>query len=124
MEIAISAPVLPAETDASARPSFTASTAFHIDVPLPRRSAWLGYLADSSYWVYLVHMPMTIGFGALLFGLEWPAGAKIGLNIAATSLLSLASYHLLVRYSAVGTLLNGQRHTRAPRPLPSAAPAR
>ena len=67
---------------------------------------------------------MTIGFGALLFGLEWPAGAKIGLNIAATSLLSLASYHLLVRYSAVGALLNGQRHTRAPRPLPSAAPAR
>ena len=91
---------------------------------VPRRSAWLGYLADSSYWVYLVHMPMTIGFGALLFGLEWPAGAKIGINIAATSLLSLASYHLLVRYSAVGTLLNGQRHTRAPRPLPSAAPAR
>jgi hypothetical protein len=81
---------------------------------VPRRSAWLGYLADSSYWVYLVHMPMTIGFGALLFGLEWPAGAKICINIAATSLLSLASYHLLVRYTAVGALLSGKRHARPP----------
>lgn len=73
---------------------------------------WLSYLADSSYWVYLVHMPMTIGFGALMYGLEWPAASKMALNIGATSVLSLASYHLLVRYSAVGALLNGQRRQR------------
>ena len=72
--------------------------------------------------VFAIPAVKAIGFGALLFGLEWSAGAKIGINIAATSLLCLASYHLLVRYSAVGALLNGQRHTRAPRPLPSAAP--
>ena len=37
---------------------------------------------------------------------------RLGLNIAATSLLSLASYHLLVRYTAVSSLLNGKRHAR------------
>ena len=74
--------------------------------------AWLSYLADSSYWVYLVHMPMTIGLGALMFGLDWPAGVKMAVNIAATSALSLASYQLLVRHTAVSVLLNGRRHPR------------
>ena len=43
LDIAISAPVLPAETAASASPVFTASIAFHIDdFQRPWRSAWLG----------------------------------------------------------------------------------
>jgi glucans biosynthesis protein C len=79
---------------------------------LPRRNAMLGYLADSSYWVYLVHMPATIGFGALLFGAPLPALAKIALNIAATTLLCLATYHLFVRFTPLSTLLNGKRHPR------------
>ncbi|MDR2327571.1 MAG: acyltransferase family protein [Acidovorax sp.] len=80
---------------------------------LGRPSAFMAYLADSSYWVYLVHLPMTIGFGALLFGLPWPAGMKMLLNISATTALSLASYHWLVRSTAVGVLLNGKRHTHS-----------
>ena len=43
-DIAISAPVLPAETAASASPSFTAWIARHIeDLPRPERTAWLGF---------------------------------------------------------------------------------
>ena len=42
MDNAISAPVLPAETAAIASPLFTDSMAFHMDVPLPCRSIWLG----------------------------------------------------------------------------------
>ena len=42
-DIAISAPVLPAEMQQSAWPAFTASIAFHIDdFQRPWRSAWLG----------------------------------------------------------------------------------
>jgi hypothetical protein len=91
---------------------------------LGRHSPAMRYLADSSYWVYLVHMPMTIGFGAVLFGLPWPAGVKMLVNIAATTALSLASYHWLVRSTAVGLLLNGKRHgrPRARAALPTAAP--
>lgn len=72
----------------------------------------LTYLADSSYWVYLVHMPLTIGFGALLYGLPWPTFTKLSLNVLATTAVCLASYHLLVRFTAVGALLNGRRHSR------------
>ena len=40
-EIAISAPVLPAETATSASPFFTHSMARHIEVFWPRRTIWL-----------------------------------------------------------------------------------
>lgn len=79
------------------------------------RHAWLAWLADSSYWVYLVHLPLTIGFGALLYGLPLPALAKMLINIAATTAVCLASYHFLVRFTAIGALLNGRRQ----RPTPS-----
>jgi len=88
---------------------------------LPHRNAVLAYLSQSSYWVYLVHMLGTIGFGILLFNAPLGALAKMGLNIAATSLLALASYELLVRYTPIGTLLSGQRITRARRRLPASA---
>ncbi|ARN22706.1 acyltransferase family protein [Piscinibacter gummiphilus] len=89
---------------------------------LGRPSPVMRYLAESSYWVYLVHMPMTIGFGALLFGLPLPAGVKMLVNISATTALSLVSYHWLVRSTAVGLLLNGKRQARDERqgvPLPA-----
>lgn len=76
---------------------------------LNRRSAALQYMSESSYWVYLVHMLGTIGFGALLYGAPLPAELKMLLNIAATTLLGLATYQLLVRNTALGQLLNGRR---------------
>lgn len=76
---------------------------------LNRQNAVLRYLADSSYWVYLVHMLGTIGFGALLYGAPLPAELKILLNIIATTLVGLASYQLLVRNTRIGQLLNGKR---------------
>ncbi len=56
--IAISAPVLPADTQASASPVFTASIAFHMDdFQRPCRSAWLGLssmLTATSQWMMSV----------------------------------------------------------------------
>jgi glucan biosynthesis protein C len=76
---------------------------------LNRRSAALRYMSDSSYWVYLVHMLGTIGFGALLYGAPLPAEGKMLLNIVATTVMGLATYQLFVRNTAVGQLLNGKR---------------
>ncbi len=76
---------------------------------LNRQNAALQYMADSSYWVYLVHMLGTIGFGALLYGATLPAEVKMALNIASTTVMGLASYQLFVRNTAVGQLLNGKR---------------
>ncbi|MDP2370183.1 acyltransferase family protein [Rhodoferax sp.] len=70
----------------------------------------LSYLAQSSYWVYLIHMPATIGFGALLYGATLPALIKMPLNIIATTAVSLLTYHFLVRSTPLSSLLNGRRY--------------
>jgi hypothetical protein len=74
---------------------------------LGTRRPGLAWLADSAYWVYLVHLPLTIVFGLLLFGLPLPALVKLALNIGATTLVCLASYRWCVRGRAIGRLLSG-----------------
>jgi fucose 4-O-acetylase-like acetyltransferase len=76
---------------------------------LNRENAVLRYLSESSYWVYIVHMLGTLGFGALLYGAPLPAELKMLLNIIATTIMGLASYQLFVRNTFIGQLLNGQR---------------
>ncbi|QAU33225.1 acyltransferase family protein [Janthinobacterium sp. 17J80-10] len=77
---------------------------------LPAQNRFLAYIADSSYWVYLVHMTATVGFGVLLYDAPYGALTKMAINMAATTTVCLLSYHLLVRYTPIGTLLNGRRH--------------
>jgi peptidoglycan/LPS O-acetylase OafA/YrhL len=72
------------------------------------RSA-MTWLADASYWMYLVHVPLVIA--AQLFVSQWslPAGMKFVLILAMVTLLLLASYRWCVRYTAIGSILNGLR---------------
>ena len=74
-----------------------------------RQTPWMRYLSDSSYWVYLVHMLGTIGFGILLYHAPLNFLAKMALNIVATTAACLISYQLLVRQTPIGVLLNGRR---------------
>ncbi|WP_161557555.1 acyltransferase family protein [Acidisarcina polymorpha] len=68
------------------------------------------YFADASYWVYLVHYPLVIWLQIALLFFHMPVILKFILVISATTVLSLASYHLFVRYTLIGKLLNGTRH--------------
>jgi hypothetical protein len=87
---------------------------------LPTQNRVLGYVSESSYWVFLVHMLGTIGFGALLFSQPFGALTKMALNILATTAACLLTYHVLVRYTLIGVLLNGKRQ---PLPVLTSAPA-
>ena len=85
----------------------------------PRR--WVRWLADSSYWVYIMHLPVVTFLtfylahldrqGVLedLTGFSWSAELKFLAACAATAVLGLVTYRYLVRYTALGTLLNGRR---------------
>lgn len=74
---------------------------------LPSQNRLLSYLADSSYWVYLVHVLGTVGFGILLHHSPFGAIERLLCNILLTSLFCLLSYHLLVRRGCVERFLNG-----------------
>lgn len=71
------------------------------------------WLADASYWVYLVHLPVLFALQYRLLDVALPWGTKFALSTALTLAVSLASYQLLVRHTWIGRWLNGTRPRRA-----------
>jgi peptidoglycan/LPS O-acetylase OafA/YrhL len=76
---------------------------------LPTQNRVLAYVADSSYWVYLVHLPVTIVSAILLYHSPLGAPGRLVCNIALTTIICLLSYQLLVRHSFIGRFLNGTK---------------
>lgn len=76
---------------------------------LSRPSAWIRYLADASYWIYLAHLPLVIGSQYWVSQLAWPGTLKFLLITVADMALLLLAYHWLVRDTWVGRLLNGPK---------------
>jgi peptidoglycan/LPS O-acetylase OafA/YrhL len=69
----------------------------------------LRFLAESSFWVYIIHLPIVMLGQILLLPLEWPGPVKfLVISVAATA-LSLSSYEWIVRYSLIGEIVNGAR---------------
>ena len=73
------------------------------------------YIADSSYWLYLVHLPLVLALQGAVVKLDWPAEAKILLVLGVAFPIMFASYELMVRHTFVGAILNGRRVPRTPR---------
>jgi glucans biosynthesis protein C len=75
------------------------------------------YLSDASYWMYLVHLPFVIWFqGAMA---SWPVSplVKFAITLSGVTLVTVLSYHYLVRATPIGQFLNGRRFERALPPL-------
>jgi peptidoglycan/LPS O-acetylase OafA/YrhL len=67
------------------------------------------YLADASYWLYLIHLPILMALQVAVSQLDWPWPIKFGGIMLIALPLMFASYQFLVRYSFIGTVLNGRR---------------
>ena len=74
-----------------------------------RERYWVRYVSDSSYWLYLWHLPLIVFAQRLV--LTWPVNAhlKFFLICVVVTAVLLATYQLGVRYTPIGTLLNGKR---------------
>jgi peptidoglycan/LPS O-acetylase OafA/YrhL len=70
------------------------------------------YLADASYWMYMMHMPVVMLFQMTLAPLAWPAAVKVLLVVALSFPALALSYDVLVRATWLGTLLNGRPYAR------------
>ncbi len=67
------------------------------------------FLAEASFWVYLVHIPIVAFLQLVLLPTSWPVPAKFLIVSAVTIALSYASYGPLARYSLIGSIVNGSR---------------
>lgn len=76
---------------------------------LSRERYSVRYLSDSAYWQYLWHLTLVIGLQALVRTWELPALLKFGLIVVTTCAILLITYQLFVRYTPIGTMLNGKR---------------
>jgi peptidoglycan/LPS O-acetylase OafA/YrhL len=72
-------------------------------------SAVWRYVSDSSYWLYLAHLPLIVLAQGLIRPWQLPALLKFSLLCIVTTAILLVTYEYLVRYTPVGTLLNGPR---------------
>ena len=76
------------------------------------------YLSDASYWMYIAHLPLVISAQWLFRDWEIFSFLKFFLICISISPILLASYQLFVRYTPIGTLLNGKRKRKPENPSP------
>ncbi|HVU26110.1 MAG TPA: acyltransferase family protein [Opitutus sp.] len=77
-----------------------------------RPRAWVRYVADSSYWMYLIHLPLVVWLQVAVaeYSVHWSLKlAGITLVVVGAALLS---YDLFVRSTFIGWVLNGRRRER------------
>ena len=70
------------------------------------------YVADSSYWLYLMHLPVLAFFAGALHGVPLHWTVKYPLQVAGTLAVLFVSYRYLVRPTFIGAILNGRRYPR------------
>jgi hypothetical protein len=88
---------------------------------LSRHGVARRYVADAAYWLYLVHLPLVMALQVSLSQLSWPWWVKFPMILAIAFPILFTSYHLFVRYSFFGTILNGPQGN-ALRPLHGSFP--
>jgi peptidoglycan/LPS O-acetylase OafA/YrhL len=76
---------------------------------LDHPSAARRYVADASYWVYLVHLPIVMALQVAMGQLDWAWWIEYPLALAVGLALMSGSYQLFVRNSFIGAALNGRR---------------
>lgn len=86
-------------------------------------SAVRRYLADASYWVYIIHLPLVMVGQVLMLDAPLPWWGKLTGVVLGVMAVSLLSYELLVRHTFIGKGLNGRRIPWRRRPEPVPAPA-
>ena len=88
-----------------------------------RPHAIIRYLADASYWLYLIHLPVVVWLQVAMAELPLHWTAKWVLICTLMVAIGLLLYDLAVRPTFLGKLLNGRKRERilfakTPAPLP------
>jgi peptidoglycan/LPS O-acetylase OafA/YrhL len=87
-----------------------------------RESAPVRYVADASYWSYIIHLPVVMALQVAFSDLALHGAVKLVLINAVTLALTLITYHFIVRGSWLGGWLNGRRYKRPGKSAATTAP--
>ena len=74
-----------------------------------RESPWIQYVSQSSYWVYLVHLPLVFLAGWWLVQFDLPAVLKFLLVCGFTSAVAFLTFHYWVQKTWLSDFLHGRR---------------
>ena len=74
------------------------------------------YMSDASYWMYIAHLPLVIAGQRL--AASWSANPHLAfaLILVGVTVILLPAYQAGVRYTPIGTMLNGKRARRSAPP--------
>jgi glucans biosynthesis protein C len=67
------------------------------------------YWADSSYWLYIAHLPLVTALQVIALQVDWHWSIELALILAISVGLLLLSYKYFVRSTWLGAILNGAR---------------
>lgn len=75
-------------------------------------NAIVRYISDSSYWLYLIHLPIVVWLQIAFAEMELHWSIKLCAVSLLTIMISIVSYDLFVRSTPLGQLLNGRKKQR------------
>lgn len=79
-----------------------------LNAPAP----WSRYLADSAYWVYVMHPAALVIVQVPMMGLDWNPWIKFTIGIVFAVPLLFLTYDRFARSTWIGVVLNGRRYER------------
>jgi peptidoglycan/LPS O-acetylase OafA/YrhL len=77
-----------------------------------RSSSLVCYIADSSYWLYLIHLPIVVWLQIAFAELPLHWSIKLACISAITIFISIVLYDAIIRSTFIGAALNGKRKPR------------
>ena len=75
-------------------------------------SKTLRYITDSSYWVYIINMPIVTIIQIVLIPFDISIFLKFIIVLCSGLFISMFSYEYFVRYTFIGIILNKKRHRK------------
>ena len=76
---------------------------------LDSRNRALRYISDASYWIYIIHLPLLFYIQVLLTSLDLNVWLKFAISSLGTVAIALIVYEAVIRYTPIGTMLNGKK---------------
>ena len=75
---------------------------------LNRKNKLLRIISKSSYWVYIVHLPILLMIQYSMMNIELGIGIEYLIGSLGTLAIGLASYYIFVKPTPIGWILNGK----------------